>query len=86
MVNKPNSKRIKGSEKPIIIFQVLLIFAILYFTIFFFPNITGARTPEMLQISRLDEYAQYPHVIPDADAGIRLPKSLRNFIIYLHYF
>ena len=40
----------------------------------------------MLSIFEIDEYAQYPHVIGMLIPGPTLYQSIRNFLIYLHYF
>lgn len=40
----------------------------------------------MLSIFEIDEYAQYPHVIGMLTPGPTLYISIRNFLIYLHYF
>jgi hypothetical protein len=73
-------------QKQGFIFPVLLVLGILYFTLFIFPNATGARTPEMLQVFQVDEFAQYPNVIHMLTPGDTPIQTLRNFIIYLHYF
>ena len=86
MSNKPFVSKIKETEKKSLIFQVLLILSVLYFTLFFFPNITGARTDDMLQVFQVDEYAQYPHVIRMLTPGDTFYQTIRNFLIYLHYF
>jgi hypothetical protein len=79
-------KNLPVTEKPKIIFQVLFVLGIIYIALFFFPNHTGAHTPEMLQVFQVDEYAQYPHVIRMLTPGDTFYQSFRNFIIYLHYF
>ena len=79
-------KKTTSAEKTWIIFQVLLVLSIIYAGVFFFPNLTGARTPDMLQVFQVDEYAQYPHVIRMLTPGDTFYQSVRNFIIYLHYF
>ncbi|NMA11653.1 MAG: phospholipid carrier-dependent glycosyltransferase [Chloroflexi bacterium] len=50
------------------------------------PNMTGAKTAEMLSVFEVDEYAQYSHVIRMLTPGETLYQSLRNFFIYQHYF
>ncbi len=49
-------------------------------------NLTGAETPDTLEIFEVDEYAQYPHVIRMLTPGETLYQTIRNFFIYLHYF
>lgn len=80
------SNPLRASEKSKLIFQVLLILGIVYFAVFIFPNATGARTPDMLQVFQVDEYAQYPNVIHMLTPGDTFYQTFRNFIIYLHYF
>ena len=60
--------------------------AALYFGLFFFPNLTGARDENMLQVFEVDEYAQYSHVIDMLTPGDTFYITLRHFLIYLHYF
>ena len=84
------NKRLPGqsgaSAKQRSISVALLAAGILYFILFIFPNATGARTVAMLQVFQVDEYAQFPNVIHMLTPGGSLIESLRNFIIYLHYF
>ncbi|MCE1254928.1 MAG: hypothetical protein LWX83_15445, partial [Anaerolineae bacterium] len=79
-------KKPSSAEKTWIIFQVLLVLGIIYAAVFFFANQTGAQTPDMLQVFQVDEYAQYPHVIRMLTPGDTFYQTVRNFIIYLHYF
>lgn len=66
--------------------RILILIGILYFVLMLFPNLTGARTPEMLSVFEVDEYAQYSHVIDMLTPGSSFYQSLRNFFVYLHYF
>lgn len=79
-------KNLLTSKKPWLIFEALFVVGLIYFALFILPNSTGARTPDMLQIFQVDEYAQYPHVIGMLTPGDTFYQSFRNFIIYLHYF
>lgn len=68
---------------------VLLILAVLgliYFAIFLIPNLTGAKDATMLSVFENDEYAQYPHVIRMITAGDTPMQTIRNFVVYLHYY
>ncbi len=40
----------------------------------------------MLSIFEVDEYAQYPHILRMLTPGDTLYQSLRNFLLYLHYY
>lgn len=68
------------------IFLALLLVGSLYFVLFIFPNLTGARDANMLAVFEVDEYAQYPNVIRMLTPGDTLYQSIRNFAIYQHYF
>jgi hypothetical protein len=68
------------------ILAILLVLSGVYFVLFIFPNLTGAQDPNMLSIFEVDEYAQYPHVISMLVPGPTFYQSVRNFLIYLHYF
>jgi hypothetical protein len=59
---------------------------IITFIAFIFPNLQGARNASMLAVFEIDEFAQYPHLIEMLTPGDSLYQSLRNFLIYQHYF
>jgi hypothetical protein len=59
---------------------------LVYFIAFIFPNLVGARDANMLSVFEVDEYAQYPNVLHMLAAGEPFYQTLRNFLIYLHYF
>lgn len=59
---------------------------IVYFLIFIAPNMTGAQNASMLAVFEIDEFAQYPHLIEMLTPGATFYQSLRNFLIYQHYF
>ena len=40
----------------------------------------------MLGVFEHDEFAQYPHIIRMLTPGDTLYQSLRNFVVYLHYY
>ena len=42
---------------------ILILIGILCFCALIPANLTGAETPEMLEVFEVDEYAQYGHVI-----------------------
>ncbi len=65
---------------------ILAIIAAIYFAIFIFPNLSGAQDANMLSAFEHDEFAQYPHVIRMLTPCDTLYQSLRNFVVYLHYF
>lgn len=47
---------------------------------------SGAADAEMLAVFEVDEYAQYPHVLRMVTPGTTALETVRNFLIYLHYF
>ena len=67
-------------------FWILAVIGILYFCALIPFNLTGAETPEMLEVFEVDEYAQYPHVIRMLTPGDGIYQTVRNFFIYLHYY
>ena len=69
-----------------ITFCILAVIGLLYFCALIPFNLTGAETPEMLEVFEVDEYAQYPHLIRMLTPGDGIYATLRNFFIYLHYF
>ena len=58
----------------------------LIFVLLIFPNRTGAADRTMLSVFEVDEYAQYPNLLHMLQPGATFYQSLRNFLIYLHYF
>jgi hypothetical protein len=60
--------------------------SVLYFLIFIAPNLKGAQNASMLAVFEIDEFAQYPHLIEMLTPGATFYQSLRNFLIYQHYF
>jgi hypothetical protein len=68
------------------VFFTLLFLGGLYFILFIFPNATGAKNANMLQVFEVDEYAQYPNLISMLTPGPTFYQSIRNFLVYLHYF
>jgi hypothetical protein len=67
-------------------FLILALIGLLYFSVFIFPNLTGARDATMLSVFQHDEFAQYPHVIRMLTPGETPYQSLRNFVVYQHYY
>ncbi len=67
-------------------FFLLLFLSGVLFVLLIFPNRTGARDVNMLSIFEVDEFGQFPHVLNMLTPGDTLYQSLRNFVVYLHYF
>ena len=74
------------NQKQKLTFLILTVIGLFYFCAMIPANLTGAKTPEMLEVFEVDEYAQYPHVIRMLTPGDSLYQTVRNFFIYLHYF
>ena len=62
-------------------FWILVLIGVLYFCAMIPFNLTGAETPEMLEVFEVDEYAQYPHVIRMLTPGEGIYQTIRNFFI-----
>ncbi len=75
----------EGNTRRLTAFLMALIGA-LYFCALIPYNLTGAETPEMLEVFEVDEYAQYPHLIRMLTPGDGIYATVRNFFIYLHYY
>lgn len=58
----------------------------IYFILFIFPNLTGARDANMMSVFEVDEFAQYPSLLHMLEPGATFYITIRNFLIYLHYF
>lgn len=67
-------------------FFIILAIGIIYFAAMIPFTLSGAETPEMLEVFEVDEYAQYPHLIRMLTQGETFYQTIRNFVIYLHYF
>jgi hypothetical protein len=67
-------------------FFLLLAVALASFITFIPFNRTGAADPNMLAVFEIDEYAQYPHLLRMLTPGDTFYQTLRNFLVYLHYF
>ncbi len=67
-------------------FTLLLLTGVLVFILFIFPNFKGAKDAVMLSIFEVDEYAQYPHILRMVTPGDSLYQTVRNFLLYLHYY
>lgn len=74
---------IKSKKKTLFL---LALIGLIYFCTLIPANLTGAETPEMLEVFEVDEYAQYPHLMRMLSPGEGLYPTLRNFFIYLHYY
>src|SRR5687768_11229175 len=68
------------------IFGILVLISILYFTVFIFPNNTGAHDQMMISLFEPDEFAQYPIVMKMLTPHAELDKTILNFIAYRHYY
>jgi len=66
--------------------RVLLALACIYFLLFIPPNLIGSKDSAMLAVFNLDEFAQFPHLLRMLTPADTLYQSLRNFVVYLHYF
>lgn len=66
--------------------RILLALACIYFLLFIPPNLTGAKDPAMLAVFSLDEFAQFPHLLRMLTPADTPYQTLRNFVVYLHYF
>lgn len=73
----------KNKKTYLLIFSILSVF---YFVLFIFPNLTGAKDVVMISAFEHDEFAQYPHVVRMITPGETFYQSIRNFVVYLHYF
>lgn len=67
-------------------FLILLALGLIYFAIFIPANLTGAQDLNMISVFEHDEYAQYPYVIHMLTPGETFYQSVRNFVVYLHYY
>ncbi len=65
---------------------LFILLGLLVFILLIFPNNTGAQDTNMLAVFEIDEFAQYPHLIRMLTVGDSCYQSLRNFVVYLHYF
>lgn len=65
---------------------IFLIISILYFGMFIIPNLLGVKDINMISAFEHDEFAQYPNVIHMLTPGETPYQSLRNFVVYLHYY
>lgn len=67
-------------------FIVMLLVSLLYFCAFIFPNLQGAKDVDMLAVFEVDEYAQFPALQNMLSGGDTLKQTVRNFLVYGHYF
>jgi hypothetical protein len=68
------------------IFAILILITIIYFTIFIFPNNTGAKDQMMISLFEPDEFAQYPVVLKMLTPSGTRNQTIYNFIAYDHYY
>ena len=83
-MTKATNLKIQQQEKITLI--ILSLVGLGYFLAFIPPNFTGAHDATMLSIFQHDEFAQYPHVVRMITPGETAYQSLRNFVVYLHYY
>lgn len=67
-------------------FSIYLLLCAAVFLLLIFPNATGAKDGNMLAVFEIDEFAQYPHLLRMLTVGNSFYQTIRNFVIYLHYF
>lgn len=67
------------------ILSILILLSCVYFLVFLFPNMEGAKDVNMLSVFEPDEFAQYPHVIRMLRGG-EIFEAIRRFFAYQHYF
>lgn len=65
---------------------ILIVIGVIYFCAMIPGNLTGAGTPDMLELFEVDEFAQYPHAVRMLTKGETVYQSIRNFVVYQHYF
>ena len=82
----PKEIVVKKYRQEKIILLVLALAGLVYFLAFIPPNLTGAQDATMLSVFQHDEFAQYPHVVRMITPGETPYQSLRNFVVYLHYY
>jgi hypothetical protein len=68
------------------VFAILLLISFAYFTVFIFPNNTGAKDQMMVSLFEPDEFAQYPVVLKMLTPGETRNQTIYNFIAYDHYY
>ncbi len=68
------------------IFAILIFISAAYFTVFIFPNNTGAKDQMMISLFEPDEFAQYPVVLKMLTPGETFKQTIYNFITYGHYY
>ena len=66
------------------IFAILIFISAVYFTVFIFPNNTGAKDQMMISLFEPDEFAQYPVVLKMLTPGETFKQTVYNFITYGH--
>ena len=65
---------------------VLIVVATAYVLLFVPPNLTGAKDPNMLATFQVDEWIQYPYLMSMTTAGRTAGETLRNALVYGHYY
>jgi len=67
-------------------FLIVAALGVVVFIFFIMPNLKGAQNAAMLSAFEIDEFAQYPNLIGMLTPGPTLYQTIRNFLIYNHYF
>ena len=67
------------------VFAILIFISVAYFTVFIFPNNTGAKDQMMISLFEPDEFAQYPVTIQMLEPDGSRNQTIYNFIAYGHY-
>jgi hypothetical protein len=68
------------------VFAILVFISAAYFTVFIFPNNTGAKDQMMISLFEPDEFAQYPVVTQMLTSDGSRNQTIYNFIAYGHYY
>jgi len=68
------------------VFAILIFISIAYFSVFIFPNNTGAKDQMMISLFEPDEFAQYPVIIQMLEPDGSRNQTIYNFIAYGHYY
>jgi hypothetical protein len=68
------------------VFAALIFISLLYFSVFIFPNNTGAKDQMMISLFEPDEFAQYPVVTKMLAPRENVKDAILNFVLYRHYY
>ena len=76
--------RMTSTQKRVL--AILVFISAAYFTVFIFPNNTGAKDQMMISLFEPDEFAQYPVVTQMLTSDGSRNQTIYNFIAYGHYY